>query len=255
MDRLDQVIDRITEKVIQSLLEKEALSTPMERQPDPVTDPKAIARMIDHTILRPDATRENIVQLCHEAMQFGFAAVCVNPVWVKTAADVLTGSDVKVCTVVGFPLGASCSDVKAYETRRAILEGAGEIDMVLDIGALKGGDRRRVEFDIVSVARVTAEYGLVLKVILETCLLSREEKITACELCMSAGAQYVKTSTGFSTGGATVEDVRLMKDTVGDRLKVKASGGIRTYQDAVAMIRSGASRLGTSSGVKIVGGR
>jgi deoxyribose-phosphate aldolase len=243
------LIDRITDEVLRELSRRSAGG-----RADIVGEisPAALAPMIDHTILKPDVTRDQVVQLCREALQHGFAAVCVNPVWVKLCADILKGSAVKTCTVIGFPLGASMTDVKAYEARRAIQDGATEVDMVINVGALKGGETSLVESDIRGVVQVAQEYGTLVKVIIETCLLSREEKITACLLSKKAGAQYVKTSTGFSTAGATVEDIRLMKETVGDVLKVKASGGIRTLALAQAMVRAGASRIGTSSGVAMV---
>jgi deoxyribose-phosphate aldolase len=210
-----------------------------------------IASLIDHTILKPDATRGDIEKLCAEAMEYCFATVCVNPTWVRFCAERLRGSRVRVCTVVGFPLGATLPDVKAYEATRAIREGAGEIDMVINIGELKSGNERAVEKDIRAVVDACGPRVLT-KVIIETCLLSREEKITACRLSKAAGAGYVKTSTGFSTGGATVEDVRLMREVVGEDLGVKASGGIRDYDAAVLMVEAGATRLGTSASVKIV---
>lgn len=217
--------------------------------------PAAIASYIDHTVLKPETTRAQIETLCQEALENRFAAVCVNPCWVRLASGILTGSTVKVATVVGFPLGATPMDVKAYETRRAIWDGAQEIDMVLNIGALKSGDLELVERDIRAVVEASVEGGAHVKVILETCLLTREEKVAACHACVSAGAHFVKTSTGFSSGGATVEDVALMRETVGVGLGVKASGGVRSYADAVAMIRAGANRIGTSSGVAIIQGK
>jgi len=246
------LVDRITDEVIRELARRGPAARAEAAGDIP---PAALAPMIDHTVLKPDVPRDQIVQLCREALQHGFAAVCVNPVWVRLCADILKGSSVKTCTVIGFPLGASMTDVKAYETRRAIQDGANEIDMVINVGALKGGETGQVEADIRGVVQVAQEYGALVKVIIETCLLSREEKITACLLSKKAGAQFVKTSTGFSTAGATVEDIRLMKETVGDALRVKASGGIRTLALAQAMVRAGASRIGTSSGVAMMQGK
>ena len=209
-----------------------------------------IAGYIDHTVLAADATKERIESLCREAAEYGFASVCVNSCWVSLAARLLEGSTSKVCTVVGFPLGAMESDAKAYEARKAVENGADEIDMVINVGFLKSGMTDEVLEDIKAVRKACE--GHTLKVIIETCLLSDEEKRIACELSEKAGADYVKTSTGFSTGGATVEDVRLMRSVVGDRLGVKASGGIRDYKTALAMIEAGASRIGASAGVRIV---
>ena len=209
-----------------------------------------IAGYIDHTVLAADATKERIESLFREAAEYGFASVCVNSCWVPLAARLLEGSTSKVCTVVGFPLGAMESDAKAYEARKAVENGADEIDMVINVGFLKSGMTDEVLEDIKAVRKACE--GHTLKVIIETCLLSDEEKRIACELSEKAGADYVKTSTGFSTGGATVEDVRLMRSVVGDRLGVKASGGIRDYKTALAMIEAGASRIGASAGVRIV---
>ena len=209
-----------------------------------------IAKYIDHTVLAADARKEKIEALCKEAYQHGFASVCVNSCWVSLAAKLLEGTEVKVCTVVGFPLGAMDSVSKAVEARNAVRNGADEIDMVINIGFLKSGMYDDVLEDIREVRKATE--GKTLKVIIETCLLTEEEKRKACELSEEAGADFVKTSTGFSTGGATVEDVALMKSVVGDRLRVKASGGIRDYKTAKAMIEAGASRIGASAGVRIV---
>ena len=209
-----------------------------------------IAKYIDHTLLAADATKERIETLCKEAYEYGFASVCVNSCWVKTCAELLKGSDVKTCTVVGFPLGAMDTVSKAYEAETAVRNGADEVDMVINIGYLKSGMADEVLEDIKAVREATK--GKTLKVIIETCLLTDDEKRTACELSEKAGADFVKTSTGFSTGGATVEDVALMKAVVGDRLSVKASGGVRDYKTAKAMIDAGASRIGASAGVRIV---
>lgn len=210
------------------------------------------ASYIDHTLLKPEATKEQIVALCAEAKQYGFASVCVNPTWIETAAKELEGAVSKVCTVIGFPLGANTSDVKAFETKDAIAKGADEVDMVLNIGALKGSDYELVLNDMKAV--VEAANGTLVKVIIETCLLTDEEKVKACELAVEAGVDYVKTSTGFSTGGATPTDVALMRKTVGPDLGVKASGGVRSLADLKAMIEAGATRIGASSGVKIMQG-
>ncbi|HIU13331.1 MAG TPA: deoxyribose-phosphate aldolase [Candidatus Fimiplasma intestinipullorum] len=209
-----------------------------------------LAKYIDHTNLKPEATPQDINRLIDEAKTYHFASVCINPCYVGYAKKKLQDSDVKVCTVIGFPLGANTSAVKAFETAEAIRQGADEIDMVIAIGALKAGLYQEVQQDIEAV--VKASQGHLVKVILETCLLSREEIVKACQLAMAAGAQFVKTSTGFNKHGATVEDVALMKATVGEKMMVKASGGIRTLQDALQMIEAGASRLGTSSGVMLV---
>ena len=212
-----------------------------------------IASVIDHTLLKPEATEEMIIKLCKEAEEYGFYSVCVNPNYVSLASEILGDSDVKIATVVGFPLGANTKEVKAYETRKAIEDGAHEIDMVINIGALKSKDFSKVKEDIEAVVDAAGKEAIV-KVIIETCLLTDEEKVKACELAMEAGAHFVKTSTGFSTGGATVEDVKLMKSVVGDKMEIKASGGIRDYQKAMAMIEAGASRIGASASVHIVEG-
>ena len=210
------------------------------------------AAMIDHTLLKADATRDQIEKLCAEAKKYVFASVCVNPTWVKYSAELLAGTEVKVCTVIGFPLGASTSAVKAFETKDAIANGATEIDMVINIGALKNGEYDVVRDDIKAV--VDAANGTLVKVIIETCLLTDEEKVKACELAVEAGADFVKTSTGFSTGGATAEDIALMRKTVGPDLGVKASGGVRNLEDMKKMIENGATRIGASSGVAIMEG-
>ncbi|MCM3797094.1 deoxyribose-phosphate aldolase [Caldibacillus thermoamylovorans] len=210
-----------------------------------------IAKYIDHTLLKADATKSQIETLCNEAKEYGFFSVCVNPTWVSFAANILEGSDVKVCTVIGFPLGATTSETKAFETVNAIHNGAKEVDMVINIGALKSGDLDAVKNDIEAVVNAAKGQALV-KVIIETSLLTDDEKKTACRLAVEAGADYVKTSTGFSTGGATAGDIQLMRKTVGPEIGVKASGGVRTAADAKAMIEAGASRIGASSGVAIV---
>ena len=213
----------------------------------PVTD---IARIIDHTLLAPDATPEMVARLCREAHDHGFYSVCVAPVFVSLACDRLAGSPVRVCTVAGFPAGMSEPDVKAYETDLAVRRGADEVDMVMNIGAAKAGDWEKVGFDVESV--VKSARGKLVKVILETCLLTDEEKLRACEVCVTAGAGFVKTSTGFSHGGATEADVRLLRAAVGPDVGVKASGGIRDYETACRMVEAGATRLGASSSVKII---
>ena len=212
-----------------------------------------LASLIDHTLLKPDATREEVTQLAREAAQFCFASVCVNPNWVALCRELLRGSGVKVCTVIGFPLGAHLPDIKAYEARRAVEQGAEEVDMVINIGALKSKDYALVEQDIHGVVQAVGKAAIV-KVILETSLLGRDEKVMGCTLAKAAGADYVKTSTGFGGGGATVEDVQLMRETVGPEMGVKASGGVRTREDAEKMVAAGATRLGASAGVKIVRG-
>ncbi len=211
-----------------------------------------LPRYIDHTLLKPDAVQQEVAQLCDEAVTYGFKAVCVNSGHVARAARPLEGTGVAVCSVVGFPLGAAHTDVKAFEAEKSVAEGAGEIDMVLNIGALKSGQVETVRTDIAAV-RKAAGSGIILKVIIETCLLTEDEKISACEIAQGAGADFVKTSTGFSTGGATAADVALMRRVVGAQTGVKASGGIKDRAGALAMIRAGADRLGTSSGVTIVG--
>ena len=218
-----------------------------------IKKPSDLARVIDHTALKPDTPRAAIETLCDEARQYGFASVCVNPTWVPLCAERLSGSDVDVCTVIGFPLGATLSEVKAFEAKTAIARGATEVDMVINVGALKSGDLDTVQKDIRAVVDACPE-DVICKVIIETCLLSDDEKRTACEIAEKAGADFVKTSTGFAGGGATVEDIRLMRSVVGDRLGVKASGGVRTTAGAMAMIEAGATRIGASAGVTIVSG-
>ncbi len=214
--------------------------------------PKEIARLIDHTLLRPDATRQQIEKLCAEAREHGFATVCVNPAWVGHCARLLSGAETRVCTVVGFPLGATLTEVKAFETQRVIADGACEVDMVMNVGALKSADYRLVERDIAAVADVCRRAGAVSKVILETALLTDDEKVKAAVLAKAAGADFVKTSTGFASGGATAEDVALLRRVVGPAMGVKASGGVRDLRSAQAMLEAGADRIGASVGVKIV---
>jgi deoxyribose-phosphate aldolase len=211
-----------------------------------------LSQYIDHTLLKPDATEDQIRQLCREASQFHFATVCINPAWVKLCASLLKGTGVGVCTVAGFPLGATPADVKAYEARRAVFDGAHEIDMVINVGFLKSGHDALVQDDICQVARVVHEGCASLKVIIEAALLTNEEKVKACTLAKQAGADFVKTSTGFGPGGATAEDVALMRRVVGKQLGVKAAGGIRDLAAAQQMIAAGATRVGASAGVKIL---
>ena len=211
-----------------------------------------VAGMIDHTLLKPDATRKDIETLCREAAEYKFASVCVNPTWVAACAHLLKGTPVIVCSVVGFPLGATTPDTKHYETRRAIFDGAREIDMVINVGALKSGDLRLVERDIEAVTAPCHEFGALSKVIIEAALLTDDEKVTACTLAKAAAADFVKTSTGFGPGGATAGDVALMRRVVGAEMGVKAAGGVRDLEGLKAMVAAGATRIGASAGVRIV---
>lgn len=262
----EQLIDQITDLVLAKLGGDEHVPTFCRADVERIVDAGAErigivlgetatahdwASLIDHTLLKPEATEADIRKLCQEAAQFGFASVCVNPSWVKAAAGYLKGSGVPVCTVIGFPLGATLSDVKAYEARRAIFNGASEVDMVINIGALKSGDDCAVEEDIRAVAKAAHENHVLCKVIIETALLTDEEKVRACLAARAAGADFVKTSTGFAKGGATANDVALMRRTVGSDLGVKASGGVKGIEDARAMFEAGATRIGASVGVKI----
>jgi deoxyribose-phosphate aldolase len=213
---------------------------------------QALARMIDHTLLRPDATTAEVERLCAEGREFGFASICVNSTHVTLCAERIKGSGVKVCSTIGFPLGAASTAAKVFEAEQAIRDGAGEIDVVMNIGLLKSGNDEAVEEDIRQVAAAARRRAIVCKVILETGLLSGEEKLRACAAAERAGAHFVKTSTGFGHGGATIEDVRLMREAVGQRMGVKASGGIRTREDALAMIAAGANRIGASASIVIV---
>jgi deoxyribose-phosphate aldolase len=215
-------------------------------------DNRDLARLIDHTLLKPDASQEEIAQLCYEARTYGFASVCINPAHVRLAAQLLKGSDVAVCTVVGFPLGATPATVKAFETQQAIRDGASEIDMVINIGALKSKDYHVVHEDIAAVVRAAHAGNALVKVIIEAALLSDEEKVIASQLAKAAGADFVKTSTGFGPGGATAADVSLMRRVVGPAMGVKAAGGVRNLADAESMIAAGATRIGASAGVRIV---
>ena len=212
---------------------------------------REVAGYIDHTLLRPDASRAEILKICEEAVRYGFASACVNPTWAREVACALRGSGVKTCSVIGFPLGANAPDVKAFEARRALFDGASELDMVINIGALKSGDYEIIAEDIGGVVGAARDAGALVKVIIETALLSDEEKVKACLLAKEAGADFVKTSTGFSKGGATAADISLMRRVVGDKMGVKASGGVRDYRQAQEMIQAGATRIGASVGVKI----
>ena len=242
-DKVPEAVERI----------KEAGAVRISCTPGVTSVRQDIAPLIDHTLLKPDATRAQVEQLCCEARELEFAAVCVNPSYVKLVASLLEGTGVVCCSVVGFPLGASKREIKAYEARRAVLDGAREIDMVMNVGAMKSGDYKLVEDDMAAV-REACGRNIVLKVILETALLTDEEKVKACEIAKKVGVDFVKTSTGFGPGGATVEDVRLMRNVVGEGMGVKASGGIRDTEAAEQMIAAGASRIGASASVKIVSG-
>lgn len=208
------------------------------------------SKYIDHTLLKPDATKEKIIQLCKEAKENDFASVCINPCWIRTAKKELAGTDVNVCTVIGFPLGAMTCEAKVFEAKDAIEKGADEVDMVINVGMLKDGDDAYVTNEIHAIKEAVGNH--ILKVIIEACLLTDAEKVRACKDAEAAGADFVKTSTGFSTGGATVADVRLMKETVGDRLKVKAAGGIHTKEEMNALIEAGAERIGASAGLALI---
>ena len=262
----DQLLDQITDMVLARLTGEEYCPTFCRADVERIVDAGAErigivlgetatahdwASLIDHTLLKPDATESDIRKLCEEAAQFGFASVCVNPGWVKRASEFLKGTGVPVCTVIGFPLGATLSDVKAYEARRSIFNGAREVDMVINIGALKSGDDCLVEDDIRAVSDAAHENHILCKVIIETALLTDEEKVRACLAAKNAGADFVKTSTGFAKGGATAHDVALMRHTVGSALGVMASGGVKGIEDARAMFEAGATRIGASVGVKI----
>ncbi|HZW84011.1 MAG TPA: deoxyribose-phosphate aldolase [Candidatus Deferrimicrobium sp.] len=218
-------------------------------------DSSKLAATIDHTLLKPQAMEADIVELCREAKEYKFASVCVNPTHVNLASKLLTGTTVKVCTVIGFPLGANTTEVKAFEAKDAMAKGASELDMVINIGALKHKNYDLVLHDIQAVVAIAkTQPGIIVKVIIETALLTQEEKIKACQLAVEAGADFVKTSTGFSGGGATKEDIALMRQTVGPQIGVKASGGVRNLQDAQAMLEAGATRIGASAGIAIVKG-
>lgn len=214
----------------------------------------SIASYIDHTLLKPEASESDVLKICSEAAEYGFKSVCVNPIWVKTVKNALKGSGVLTCSVVGFPLGATPTDVKTFEARGAVLDGADEVDMVINIAAARAEDKGALTEDITAVAEAVHASGATLKVIIETALLTDTQKVLACEAAVEAGADFVKTSTGFNGGGATVEDIALMRRTVGPDLGVKASGGVRSLADAQAMIAAGATRIGASSGIAIVKG-
>jgi deoxyribose-phosphate aldolase len=276
---LDRIIEQITSQVLLSLQEEPAakgspapapltahdfvqraqpvLSAGADRLASTLgvapTD-KSLAHTIDHTLLKPDATQDQIAQLCFEARKYGFASVCVNPGNVKLCVDLLKGSGVPVCAVIGFPLGATPTDVKVFEAQQALRDGAGELDMVINVGAVKSSDYELVRGDIAAVARACHAGNAILKVIIEAAFLTDEEKVIACQLAKVAGADFVKTSTGFGPSGATPEDVALMRRVVGPSMGVKAAGGIRTYADAQKMIAAGASRIGASASVKIIQG-
>jgi len=257
MDNMDrkELIDKISEEVI-SKLKKLSPSGSFSVDSSTCTKIKApadIAHYIDHTLLKPDATEDEIKRLCEEAVQYGFYTVCVNSTWVEYCARKLRGTGVKVCAVVGFPLGATDSRTKAYETRNAIENGADEIDMVINVGALRNGDIKTVETDLRAVL-TACRSTTTTKAIIETCLLSDEEKVIASQLVKKVGYDFVKTSTGFSTAGATAHDIALIRRTVGPKIGIKAAGGIRTFEDALLMLQSGATRLGCSASVKIVSG-
>jgi deoxyribose-phosphate aldolase len=243
-------IARITDRVRDLLQQGDSASS--SPNPAPIS-PEEVVKLIDHTLLKPEAMAEEIEKLCAEAKQYGFYSVCLNPIWVAKAKSLLRGTNVKVCAVVGFPLGAQSPQIKTLEARRALREGADEIDMVINIGALKSHDDKLVSRDIRGIVEACDEARATSKVIIETALLTNEEKVRACELSMKVGADFVKTSTGFSKGGATVEDIALMARTVAPRkLGVKAAGGVRTYADLVNMVRAGATRIGSSNSVNIV---
>jgi deoxyribose-phosphate aldolase len=242
---LDQLVARIGDRILGRL-------EPGGAQPEAVRFEPSLARLIDHTLLRPEATREDIVALCREACLYGFATVCVNPYWVPLAVAEVASSAVKVCTVAGFPLGAAVTEIKVAEAAAALRSGAREIDMVINLGALRSGDYDRVRQDIRAVADVCHEAGAALKTIIETCYLDDHQKAVACAIAKMAGAEFVKTSTGFAAAGATVHDVALMRKVVGSQIGVKAAGGIRTIEDLGKMVAAGANRIGTSAGVEIM---
>jgi deoxyribose-phosphate aldolase len=241
------------EQLVRDAIARNAAGTlRVEWTPPAVTEVATLARLIDHTLLKPDAGEEQVRAICAEAAEHGFASVCVNPNWVPVCAEALLETSVKVCTVIGFPLGATLPAVKAYEVEQVAQLGAHEVDMVLNVGRLRDGDYGAVYRDIAAVVDAARDNGLLLKVIMETGLLNDEQKIAACVISKEAGADFVKTSTGFNGGGATVEDIALLRRVVGPSLGVKASGGVRTTADALAMVAAGATRIGTSGGVRIV---
>jgi len=264
----DEIVELVTREVLRALAERADICATPEKLRSVVANgadrvsfhgdaedvPLDLAKYIDHTLLKPDATMAEIDTMCAEAVEYGFASVCINPTWVKRTAENLRGSNVKTCTVIGFPLGANTTEIKAMEARKALRDGAREVDMVINVGALKSGELELVRKDIEKVVDASHESGAITKVILETALLTDEEKVIASALAKAAKADFVKTSTGFSGGGATVYDVALMRETVGPDMGVKASGGVRTLEDAEDMIAAGATRIGASAGVEIVGG-
>ncbi len=263
----EELVEAVTRQVL-AVLDDDRADQGLEHAPQVVANgaarlgysgagsqvPSGLAELIDHTLLRPDAAAADIDRLCEEAVEHGFTAVCLNPTWVARAARRLRGSKVTVASVVGFPLGASVAAIKAMEARRALRDGAREIDMVINIGALKGGDRELVRRDIAGVSDACREVGALNKVIIEAAFLSDEEKVIACRLAQQARAHYVKTSTGFGPGGATVFDVALMREVVGEKMGVKAAGGIHTADEVREMVGAGATRIGASAGVRIVSG-
>ncbi|HHU63126.1 MAG TPA: deoxyribose-phosphate aldolase [Clostridiales bacterium] len=250
---MDKLIEKLTEEIYKKVLGEIQKTGSFDSIPvsTPSGGDRGLASMIDHTLLKPDATVEDVKKVCEEAKQYGFASVCINPGYVPLAVQTLRGSNVKTCTVIGFPLGATTTKTKVEETKEALENGAKEIDMVINVGALKSGDIDLVKNDIEEVVIAAKGRGIV-KVIIETCLLTDDEKVKACTIAKAAGADFVKTSTGFSTGGATVEDIKLMREVVGPDMGVKASGGIRDYETAMAMINAGANRIGASASVAIV---
>ena len=268
MDR-DQLIGAVTREVLAALAEGVDLCDTPEKVRRSVANgadrvsfygqgsdvPLDLAKYIDHTLLRPDATASDVDRMCDEATEYGFASVCVNPTWVKRTAANLRATSVLACSVVGFPFGATTPEVKAMEARRALRDGAREVDMVINVGALKSGDHGLVREDIAKVVDAAHEVGALCKVIIETALLTDEEKVVASALAKDAKADFVKTSTGYGPGGATVYDVALMRETVGPDIGVKASGGVKTFEDAEDMIAAGATRIGASAGIQIVSGR
>jgi deoxyribose-phosphate aldolase len=264
----DALVEAVTREVLHALTDRYDMALTGERVRQVVANgadrvsfhgeaddvPLDMAQYIDHTLLKPETTAEEIDKLCAEAVEYGFASVCINPTWVKRAANNLRGTPVPVCTVIGFPFGATTPEIKAMEARKALRDGAREVDMVINVGALKSGDHELVYNDIAKVVDAAHETGALCKVILETALLSDEEKVIASALSKKAKADFVKTSTGFGPGGATVYDVALMRETVGPEMGVKASGGVRTADDAEDMIAAGATRIGASAGIEIVSG-
>lgn len=247
-EQFDKLVNEITQQALTALDNLGNAVNQFQNDEHPL-----IARMIDHTLLKPDATLEQIATLCDEARDHHFASVCVNPTYVRTCAELLKDAeDVAVCTVIGFPLGANTPEVKAYEALQAVADGATEVDMVINVSAIKSKNWVLVREDVTRVVNAAHAGGAICKVILETALITDDEKVKACQICRDAGADFVKTSTGFGPGGATIEDIRLMRQTVGPDMGVKASGGVRSYEDARQMIAAGATRIGASAGIRIV---